>query len=425
MRGYLSARYDCSKVFSAQGEGRNQLVLMMAIDIAIYHIFSIHNPRNMSQIRVDRYERAIEWLKGVRKGDISVDGLPEIEKEEDRSAAPNSRFAAIRNEITISDMASSKKSKRITAGGNIGQTPTQTIVLQPTRRGGLDVSAYMEAIRKAELIDFPRRVKLIDLYKDVMIDTHLFAVRRKQKAAILSTPIQFVRNGEPDERMQDYIDSPWFGRFIEDLIDDEWEGVGGSLFQFFRDKNGWIDYELIPRKHVDPINRTILRNQTDLIGTSWDEFSDLLYIGNPRQIGSLVVPAFWVILKRNNVADWAELGEIFGRPIREGTYDAWDNAAREKLVEDIAKMGGAGVIIHPEGTKINLIQPSSVSSSGDLYEKFSTFCNNEISKAVNGNTLTTEPGDKGTQSPRETVPAGGRGRHRILYQTANPQHPKL
>lgn len=256
----------------------------------------------------------------------------------------------------------------------------------------------MEAIRKAELIDFPRRAKLIDLYEDVMIDTHLFAVRRKQKAAILSTPIQFVRNGEPDERMQDYIDSPWFGRFIEDLIDDEWVGVGGSLFQFFRDKNGWIDYELIPRKHVDPINRTILRNQTDLIGTSWDEFSDLLYVGNPRQIGSLAVPAFWVILKRNNVADWAELGEIFGRPIREGTYDAWDNAAREKLVEDIAKMGGASVIIHPDGTKINLIQPSNVSSSGDLYEKFSTFCNNEISKAVNGNTLTTEAGDKGTQA---------------------------
>lgn len=87
MRGYLSARYACNKVFSAEGEDRNQLVLMMAIDIAIYHIYSIHNPRNMSQIRVDRYERAIEWLKGVRKGDISVDGLPEIEQEEDRSAA--------------------------------------------------------------------------------------------------------------------------------------------------------------------------------------------------------------------------------------------------------------------------------------------------------------------------------------------------
>ena len=189
-----------------------------------------------------------------------------------------------------------------------------------------------------------------------MLDSHLFAVRRKQKAAILSTPIQFLRDGEVDERMQEYIDSPWFNHFVEDLVDDEWEGVGGSLFQFYREQDGWINYELIPRKHVDAINRTILRNQTDLTGVSWGEFSDLLYVGNPRQIGSLAVPAFWVILKRNNVADWAELGEIFGRPIREGTYDAWDTNARDKLIEDIYNMGGSGVIIHPDGTKINLLQ---------------------------------------------------------------------
>lgn len=87
MRGYLSARYDCDRVFSAEGEKRNQLVLMIALDIAIYHIFSIHNPRNMSQIRVDRYERAVEWLKGVRSGDISVDGLPEVEEEAKNAAS--------------------------------------------------------------------------------------------------------------------------------------------------------------------------------------------------------------------------------------------------------------------------------------------------------------------------------------------------
>lgn len=81
MRGYLSARYDCDRVFSAEGKERNQLVLMMALDIAIYHIFSIHNPRNMSQIRIDRYERALKWLNGVRSGDIAVDGLPEAEQE--------------------------------------------------------------------------------------------------------------------------------------------------------------------------------------------------------------------------------------------------------------------------------------------------------------------------------------------------------
>ena len=81
MRGYMSRRYDCDKIFNATGDERHQLVLMMAIDIAIYHLFCIHNPRMMSEVRVERYERAIMWLEGVRKGDITVDGLPEVTVE--------------------------------------------------------------------------------------------------------------------------------------------------------------------------------------------------------------------------------------------------------------------------------------------------------------------------------------------------------
>lgn len=81
MRGYMSRRYDCDKIFSTEGEQRHQLVLMMAIDIAIYHLFCIHNPRMMSEIRVERYERAIKWLEGVRDGNITVDGLPEVASE--------------------------------------------------------------------------------------------------------------------------------------------------------------------------------------------------------------------------------------------------------------------------------------------------------------------------------------------------------
>ena len=74
MRCYLSGRYDCDAVFSATGKERNQLVLMMLTDMAVYHLFCIHNPTKLSQMRKDRYERAVEWLKAVRRGDISVDG---------------------------------------------------------------------------------------------------------------------------------------------------------------------------------------------------------------------------------------------------------------------------------------------------------------------------------------------------------------
>jgi phage gp36-like protein len=81
MRCYLSKRYDCDKIFSATGEKRNQLVLMIAVDIAVYHIFTIHNPRNLSPIRKERYERAVKWLESVADEDISVDGAPLLPEE--------------------------------------------------------------------------------------------------------------------------------------------------------------------------------------------------------------------------------------------------------------------------------------------------------------------------------------------------------
>lgn len=81
-RGYLSRRYDCDKIFSETGNGRNQLVLMMLIDIAVYHIFCIHNPRNVSEIRKDRYNRAKEWLEAVANEEISIDGVPLLPESE-------------------------------------------------------------------------------------------------------------------------------------------------------------------------------------------------------------------------------------------------------------------------------------------------------------------------------------------------------
>lgn len=88
MKGYLSGRYDVNAIFSATGENRHQLVLMMAIDIAIYHLFSISNPRMMSDIRKDRYERAVQWLKDAQKGNFVIEGLPaataEVKKNSDQ-----------------------------------------------------------------------------------------------------------------------------------------------------------------------------------------------------------------------------------------------------------------------------------------------------------------------------------------------------
>lgn len=82
MRSYLNKAYDCDAIFSATGTDRHALILMFAIDITVYHIFCQHNPYKISKIRQDRYDRAIEWLKGVMKGDITIDGAPLLPAEE-------------------------------------------------------------------------------------------------------------------------------------------------------------------------------------------------------------------------------------------------------------------------------------------------------------------------------------------------------
>lgn len=82
MRCYLSKHYDCDRIFAATGDDRLQLVLMMVIDIAVYHIFSIHNPQKLSQLRKDRYDRAVEWMKAVAAEDISIEGAPLLPEEQ-------------------------------------------------------------------------------------------------------------------------------------------------------------------------------------------------------------------------------------------------------------------------------------------------------------------------------------------------------
>lgn len=82
MKSYLSARYDVENIFSARGTERHPLVLMMCLDIATYHIYSVGNPQKLTNgIRQNRYERAVEWMKGVQKGSVSINGAPLLEDD--------------------------------------------------------------------------------------------------------------------------------------------------------------------------------------------------------------------------------------------------------------------------------------------------------------------------------------------------------
>ena len=250
------------------------------------------------------------------------------------------------------------KGNTITTGGNIPlprQQRPSTIILTQTRRFGIDIGSYMNALRAAESIDFPQRAKLYDLFEDILMDPHLSSVINKRKSAILCSVIEYRRGGKPDEKINEQLRSPWFLRFLGDAFDAIPQG--NTLVQFYRDKKtGWLNYIFIPRKHYDPVRKLILKRQHDITGIPWDEFDDLLFIGEPRSLGELAKAAPWVIYKRNSTADWAQFAEIFGMPMRKYTYDPDDESALEQLKENDAAQGSASSWFLPDGCNMDLVE---------------------------------------------------------------------
>ena len=292
----------------------------------------------------------------------------------------------------------SKKNKRITISGNIprlNQKQPAIIRLTQPKRFNIDTSDFMAAIHAAENVDYAQRTKLYDLYTDILLDAHLSSVIDKRKNAVLSSSVEFQRNGKPDDAINEQILSPWFYRCVSDILDARFWGF--SLLQFYKN-NEWIDYDLVPRKHVEPIRRLILSRQTDIQGISWDEFSDLLFVGRDADLGLLAKAAPWVIYKRNTTADWAQFSEVFGMPIQEYIYDTDDEDARERALQDANSIGSLATFIHGKDTELQLREAGNKTGSADVYERLVERCNSEISKLILGNTLTTESSDNGTQA---------------------------
>ncbi len=70
---YLRPTYDTDAIFSAEDDDRNRLIVMYTCDIALYHMVSAMPQKMGSEIRKERYDRAIKWLEGVQAGKIVPD----------------------------------------------------------------------------------------------------------------------------------------------------------------------------------------------------------------------------------------------------------------------------------------------------------------------------------------------------------------
>lgn len=259
-----------------------------------------------------------------------------------------------------------------------------------------NVQAFQSAVNSAIRWDYPRRKELYDLYDSALMDAHLKGVIRKRKIAASQFPIEFRRNGEAVEEINEQIKSPWFRNFIKSLIDVQMWGF--NAYQFLVDKDGWVDVTEIDHRHINPITREVLEYAGDYNGKKLEEFPNTLFLGKPNDCGELMNVIPWIITKRQTTGDWAQYAQLFGMPIREYTYDGSDWETMAALKAEAECQGSNGVYFHTSDTAMRLVDPASRSGSSELYDKLMQKCDEQISILILGNTLTTTVGDSGSRA---------------------------
>jgi phage gp36-like protein len=71
IKTYLKNKYDLTNAFNA--EDRNNHMVSICIDIMLYDLYAKVSPKQVSEVRVVRYDAAIKFLEMVAKGELELD----------------------------------------------------------------------------------------------------------------------------------------------------------------------------------------------------------------------------------------------------------------------------------------------------------------------------------------------------------------
>ncbi|MGD0117615.1 MAG: DUF935 domain-containing protein [Candidatus Binatus sp.] len=107
--------------------------------------------------------------------------------------------------------------------------------------------------------------------------------------------------------------------------------------------------------------------------------------------GGLARAAGWAYLFKNYVLkDWITFTEVFGQPLRVGKYNPGASEQdKQALLRAVSRIGSDAAAIMPESMVIEFTEAHQNGSS-ELYQSFCEYLDAQVSKAVLGQTLTTE-----------------------------------
>lgn len=261
-----------------------------------------------------------------------------------------------------------------------------SVTVAPVRRAVNDIGAWRAALRSA---DSGNRIRLYDLYDDILLDGILHDAIDKRIDAVKDADLSFTIDNKDVDIMYDLIDTVEFEHLVEEIMLSKFWGVSLTEFYFNRDRS--FGFHTIPRKHVRTDRHIVLRNQADNDGIPYDGIPEVVQWGGDDDLGLLLKVAPMVIYKRGGFGDWAQFVELFGMPQRIGKYNSMDTASRRQLEEAMKLAGSAPYLIIPRETEVEQ-HNGTAAGNGNLYNAFRQACTEEILITVLGQTMTSVDG---------------------------------
>lgn len=242
-------------------------------------------------------------------------------------------------------------------------------------------------------------------------DPHYLSVlsTRKRAVAQLEMSVVAASDEKPDIEAADLVRS-WLSREeLEfeafDILDAIGKSYSVTEIQWETSARQWWPRELIwrdPRWFMfDPEDGRTLRLRTE---AGWEPMAGFKYITHIHKAksglairGGLARVAAWMCLFKNySLKDWVTFAEGFGQPLRMGKYPSSSNQKeRDTLLEAVSMIGVDRAAIIPDSMMIELVE-AKLSGNVELYERLCDWLDRQTSKAVLGQTLTTEVGAKGS-----------------------------
>lgn len=274
---------------------------------------------------------------------------------------------------------------------------------------GLTPSDLAGLLRQAVEGDADRYLTLAEEMEER--DLHYSAVlaNRKQAVSGLQVTVEAADESAEAQKLADALTSVIMMPSFDELLEDQLDALGKS---YSVDEIMWdtSESQWMPKgfEHRDPrwfmydrfSRRELrLRDVSDVVhGLPLAPFKFIVHTpriktGLPIRGGLARIVAFAWICKSYALKDWMAFAEVFGMPLRVGRYGPSANADDIRVLKmAVANIGTDAAAVLPESMKIEFQEVAKSGGGADVFERLCQYLDKQISKAVLGQTMTTDSG---------------------------------